>query len=506
MKSTFFVLTFFSLSVLAFSQSFQNSENSKPVTSYNPIIPDFIADPSVVMLNDTFYMYATTDIDQGLKKMGPPVVWKSKDFVNWNFSGTILPEINWNDGYEYIDSKGAKKTGYFRYWAPGKPIKQDNKYYLFPTIVKPDEKLGTYVVVADRPEGPFRFVNGTGVYFNDSTKIAEEAKPIIDDIDGESFVDNDGKAYIYWRRRFASALSDDLLSLTGDKISIPTKFTGYSEGPLLFKRNHVYYYLYTLSGGSNYCYGYMMSKKSPLGPFEAPNGPQIFVHSAKQNNIWGPGHGNVLQLPGTDKFIFLYLEYGEGSTTRQVFANRMEFNADSTIKLLVPDGKGLGNLGPLQNSKPNLAIGSKISASSFRDPRKTEAKVIPDPNKLTNYRIDNKSGELLERTFTYNPVNAADGSNGTRWVAKDDDKAPWLMIDLGKAKKVTSCEMAFTFPSYGHAWVLEKSVNGKDWEVCGKEEKIKECSPHIVKLSGKARYLRVTILKGSGGIWEMKVY
>jgi hypothetical protein len=66
--------------------------------------------------------------------------------------------------------------------------------------------------------------------------------------------------------------------------------------------------------------------------------------------------------------------------------------------------------------------------------------------------------------------------------------------------------MAFTFPSYGHAWVLEKSVNGKDWEVCGKEEKIKECSPHIVKLSGKARYLRVTILKGSGGIWEMKVY
>ncbi len=32
---------------------------------FNPIIPDFLADPSLVFFNDTFYMYATTDIDQG---------------------------------------------------------------------------------------------------------------------------------------------------------------------------------------------------------------------------------------------------------------------------------------------------------------------------------------------------------------------------------------------------------------------------------------------------------
>jgi hypothetical protein len=31
---------------------------------FNPIIPDFLADPSLVFFNDTFYMYATTDIDQ----------------------------------------------------------------------------------------------------------------------------------------------------------------------------------------------------------------------------------------------------------------------------------------------------------------------------------------------------------------------------------------------------------------------------------------------------------
>lgn len=47
--------------------------------NFNPIIPDNLADPSLVMFDDIFYMYATTDIDHGLKEIGPPVVWKSTD-------------------------------------------------------------------------------------------------------------------------------------------------------------------------------------------------------------------------------------------------------------------------------------------------------------------------------------------------------------------------------------------------------------------------------------------
>lgn len=55
--------------------------------NFNPIIPDNIADPSIYKFGDTYYLYGTTDIDEGLKGMGPPVVWKSKDFVNWSFEG-----------------------------------------------------------------------------------------------------------------------------------------------------------------------------------------------------------------------------------------------------------------------------------------------------------------------------------------------------------------------------------------------------------------------------------
>ena len=72
----------------------------------------------------------------------------------------IIDNIEWTDGfwtgmlwlaYEYTNDKGEKKKGYFRYWAPGRVIEHDGKFYLYVTFVKPGDKMGTYVLVADRP-------------------------------------------------------------------------------------------------------------------------------------------------------------------------------------------------------------------------------------------------------------------------------------------------------------------------------------------------------------------
>jgi beta-xylosidase len=69
------------ISVFCSCGSVSANQNAKSTEkqNFNPIIPDNLADPSLVMFDDTFYMYATTDIDHGLKEMGPPVVWKSTD-------------------------------------------------------------------------------------------------------------------------------------------------------------------------------------------------------------------------------------------------------------------------------------------------------------------------------------------------------------------------------------------------------------------------------------------
>lgn len=472
---------------------------------FNPLVPDNIADPSVVSFNGTFYLYATTDIDQDLKKMGPPVVWKSKDFVNWHFEGIMDLGIDWEKRYMFTDKAGKEKDGYFRYWAPGNVIKKNNRYYLYATIVKPDEQLGTYVLVGDRPEGPFRFTNGTGVYFNEPAMAAQETKPLIDDIDGDSFVDEDGRAYIYWRRRKAAALSKDLITLSGNIIDIPTKFGGYSEGPGLFKRKGIYYYFYTLSGHASYSNGYMISRTGPLGPFKEPKGKNIFIYSAPEKQIWGPGHGNVFHLPGKDQYYFIYLEYGEGGTTRQVYANRIYFNRDGTIKPMAPDRSGVGKLAGKKDKRGmNIAPSAIITASSYREQKIVKGTIsASEDDKILNAGIPVKK---VERTFDYLPSNAADLSKVTRWIAQSNDPSPWIKFDLGKTVQVKSCEMEFVLPAYGQAWILEKSVDGKKWLTCAEQNEIAVRSPHIAVKPGNLRYLRLRISKGEPGLWEMRIY
>ncbi|MFT3737771.1 MAG: family 43 glycosylhydrolase [Breznakibacter sp.] len=476
------------------------------VKYFNPILPDFVADPSVAMFNDTFYLYGTTDINQGLEKMGPPVVWKSTDFANWSFSGTLIEDIDWNTPYGYTDAKGVEKKGYFRYWAPGKALFRDGKYYLFPTIVKPDESMGTYVMVAESPEGPFRFTNGQGIFFNRPEMISVETKPLIDDIDGEPFVDDDGQAYVFWRRRNAARLSADWLSLGDKAIGIPTSFGGYSEGPVMFKRNGLYYYVYTLSGNANYCNGYMISRQSPLGPFEKPAGKGIFIYSDLERGIWGPGHGNVFQMPGTDDFYFLYLEYGEGGTTRQVFVNKMEFDANGAIEPMKVDFNGVGHLKNGMDFKQNLAFTAKASASSHMDGKKVTAIIAPDPNVLKTIKVNAENGKTVERWKDYVPENALDGRNGTCWRAAPNDSLRQFTVDLGVPVAVSQCEMAFTLPTYGHTWMIEKSNDGKRWKVCARQDDMKICSPHVANGIGKARYLKLTIMQGEPGLWEFKIY
>jgi len=470
---------------------------------FNPIIPDNVADPSVSKFGDTYYLYGTTDIDKGLDQMGPPVVWKSKDLVNWSFEGTILPEIEWNTPYLYTDKNGSRKYGYYRYWAPGRVVKRDNLYYLFPTIVSPDGTCPVYTLVSESPEGPFRFQNGDGLFWGDVPEGKTVSQPLLPDIDGEPFIDDDGKTYMYWRHRKAARVSNDFSIIESETITIPTNKKAYSEGPTMFKRNGIYYYVYTQGGDQNYRNAYMVSRKGPLEGFENPAGNDVFIYSSLKNGVWGPGHGNVFYDEDSDTYMFFYLEFGEGSTTRQVFADKMEFNADGTIKTIVPGFEGVGYLNNAPDKRINLAPQAKAVASSAKTTRVSTEKVYTD---FSGPEPDEASSIVATREFTYEPQNAIDGSNGTRWMASGDDKRPHLTLDFGEVKKLNNCEMAFTFPAFGHAWILEKSLDGKSWEVCGIQNEAVARSPHIANELGEARFLRVKIVKGDPGLWEIKVY
>lgn len=431
------------------------------------LIPDLIADPSVAEFNGTFYLYATTDgAGRGLATSGLPVVWKSKDFLNWSFSGSIFP-----------DNFDAK------YWAPSKPVLKDGRYYLFPTL---DNRITA--VVADSPEGPFRTLDGKDI--NKTSGWKQFPINVGHPIDAEILRDDDGSYYMTWSQRYIAKLKPDFSGFDGEPVLIRTKRGGYSEGPCLFKRNGIYYYLYTLGGNENYQYAYMMSHTSVLGPWEAPE-QDIIATTDRQQGIFGPGHGCFFNPKGSPQWYFVYLEYGRSGTTRQVMADKMNFNADRTIQPIHLTLQGVGALRPdPAYATPNLALGKSATASS----------TLPD------FRVPPISDPRLNRIETYAPANALDGSNGSRWMAAANDNHAWYQLDLGEARDIKRTELYFVKPTAGQAYKLECSLDGKMWQPFGGHEELKVQSPHTDAKSVRARYLKLTILQGTPGLWEFRVY
>ncbi len=429
------------------------------------LIPDLMADPSIIEEDGVFYCYATTDgWGKHLSTSGTPVVWKSRDFVNWSFEGSIYP-----------DNFDAK------YWAPSAPFKHDDRYYLFPTL---DGQITA--TVSDKLTGPFKTLDGKDIYPDSGWKPF----PIhqMSSIDAEIFRDDDGTAYMYYSRRRAVKLKPDLSAPDGPVITFDTGEGNYSEGPWIFKRKGIYYYLYTLGGGENYSYAYLMSRESPIGPWTIP-ADKIISQTDPSVGIYGPGHGCFLNPEGTDDWYFIHLEFGRSSTNRQIFAQKMEFNADGTIKPIKLTNQGVGALRKVSGRRPNLALKGTATASSIR----------PD----WHIRMTAPTPARIE---PFTPDLVIDESNGSRWMPAAGDKSPWWQIDLGEARDIIGTEAYFVKPAAGHAYKLESSLDGKIWSPYGGHQDVQLRSPHVDQKPARARYLRLTILQGEPGLWEFRVY
>lgn len=432
----------------------------------NPLVPDMIADASIQEIDGVFYCYATTDgYGRGLETSGPPVVWKSTDFLSWSFDGTYFPSA-------------AKE----KYWAPSKAIYANGKYYIYPTI-----NGYMYPAVADSPDGPFKLARGKDEFYLPYTTSTLLQGEDPSGIDTEVFIDDDGQAYVFWGRRHVAKLDKDMVTVDTVVQVISTPRGGYSEGPIFFKRKGIYYYLYTLGGDEKYQYAYIMSRVSPLGPYEFPE-QDIVSTTDYEKGIFGPGHGCVFNIWDTDDYYFAYLEFGRRSTNRQTYVNKLEFNDDGTI---CPVRLSMDGVGALRKTRrPEKLPIDSIYASSVSEPMK----------------IEPMSDTLCRRTEYFVPTFAVDGANGSRWMADDRDGMAWIVADLGKKRKIRRSEIYFVRPTAGHAYSLEGSVDGREWEVCGGHENSLVKSPHVDDVGAKYRYLRVRILVGEQGIWEWNVY
>lgn len=444
----------------------RQQEEATTFTPNNPfghaLVPDMIADASITEFDGTFYCYATTDgYGRGLETSGPPTVWKSKDFVNWSFDGNYFPAA--------ADQK---------YWAPSKAVKANGKYYIYPTV-----NGYMYPAVADSPDGPFKLVKGEGFITENRLWVKDNVHAI----DTEIFIDDDGQVYAFWGSRNVAKLQNDMATID-TMYRIETRRKEYSEGPIVFKRKGIYYYLYTIGGDEKYEYYYQMSKESPIGPWITPEHDLVSTTNI-ETGIFGPGHGSVFNVEGTDDYYFAFLEFGRNSTNRQTYVNKLMFNVDGTIQQVKVDMKGVGSLCQVTNDQP-LKVTACYTSSSRA------------PLKIRHFK-----DERCQRTELFDPSFAFDNANGSRWMAAEGDTLQtWMVTDLGAVKPIKRSDLYFVRPTAGHAYTLEGSADGIQWEVCGGHKEIEKRSPHTDILNKEYRYLRVNIQQGIAGIWEWKLY
>ena len=219
------------------------------------------------------------------------------------------------------------------------------KYFLYYSAQPKDgghKQMG--VAVADAPTGPFVDLG--------HPLISKEPEGFHGQlIDVDVFVDPvSKKPYLYWGNGMMAGaeLNADMTSIKEETITLMTPKGGslrdyaYREAPYVFYRNGLYYFMWSVddTGSPNYHVAYGTST-SPLGPIKVADKPVVLQQDA-QREIYGTAHNSVIQVPGTDEWYIVYhrinkdwLRHQPG-VHRETCIDRLYFNADGTIKPVVP--------------------------------------------------------------------------------------------------------------------------------------------------------------------------
>lgn len=301
----------------------------------NPVLPGFHADPEIVYSNQTgkYYIYSTTDGQPGWGGWYY-TAYSSNDLKDWTYEGIVLDlksdQVSWADGNAWAPAIEEKKT------------KDGYRYYLY-FSGNPKNGGGKQIGVAtaDSPTGPFTDLG--------YPMITESPVGRGQQIDVDVFTDPvSGKSYLYWGNGYMAGaeLNKDMVSIKKKTLTVLTPEGGtlqdyaYREAPYVFYRNGLYYFMWSVddTGSPNYHVAYGTST-SPLGPIKVATDPIVTIQNPEKE-IYGPAHNSVICKPGTDEWYIVYHRINKHyldkslspGTHREVCIDRLEFNADGTIK------------------------------------------------------------------------------------------------------------------------------------------------------------------------------
>ncbi|WP_223587492.1 carbohydrate binding domain-containing protein [Microbacterium sp. OVT16B] len=358
---------------------------TKPVGDHNPLVGHkFGADPHHLIYNGRLYIYSTDDTQQyelnskdanglptqsngygGITRLN---VMSTSDMVNWVDHGSIP-----------IAREGGAAPWSRNSWAPA-AIEKDGKVYLYFC----DSGTGTAVVVGGSPLGPWNDPLGKKIIPDTVSRdyIAGGGFPAgMWLFDPEVFIDDDGQGYLYFggNSQIGTApnvqgpqnpkstrvvkLKDDMVTLDGDPVEIDGP--GMFEASSMFKRGDTYYYSYSSNFQVNEVPGqypsrggiaYMMTDD----PMKLGSSEYAGVAFQNQGTFFGAGnggnnHSDMFTYKGETYFTYHAQTRGAawaaalgtpGATQgyRSVHIDKLEFNADGTIKPIVGTRAGVAQV------------------------------------------------------------------------------------------------------------------------------------------------------------------
>lgn len=284
-------------------------------SSGNPIFPGWYADPEAIVYGKEYWVFPTYSDKYENQVFFD--AFSSKDLVHWTKHKDVLDSSN---------VKWAKKA----MWAPA-VLEKDKKYYLFfgANDIHPGEVGGIGVAVANKPAGPYKDFLGKPLI----DTIVNGAQPI----DQFVFKDKAGQYYMFyggWGHCNVVKLKDDFTGLVPfDNGTMYKEITpnDYVEGPFMFERKGIYYFMWSEGGwtGPDYKVAYSMSEK-PLGPFNRIG--TVLVQNFDIAN--GAGHHSIIHNPKSDKYYIVYHRRPNGETAanhRETCIEEINFDKDGKI-------------------------------------------------------------------------------------------------------------------------------------------------------------------------------
>jgi len=287
----------------------------------NPIIRHkFTADPTVLVHNDTLYLYTGHDTPPaGVEDyvMNDWLCFSSADLVNWKEHPSPLKaaDFSWAKGDAYAS----------------KVIERDNKFYWYAAVSHrsiPGMAIG--VAVADQPTGPFSDAKGFALISHDMIPPTANQKA---NLDPTAIIDENGQAYLIWGNQtcYMAKLKNNMIAIDGpiNIISLPA----FSEGAHIHK-NGDWYYL---------SYGYGMPEKIGYAMSRNANGPWTFTGILNQvPKNCETNRPAIIDFKGTS-----YLFYhngalkGGGSHRRSICIDYLRYNQDGTIIPVIMTTQGV---------------------------------------------------------------------------------------------------------------------------------------------------------------------